>query len=297
VTAPLLLQPDGAYLLPGGEAPLRLLEVLGTRADQHLGELPLSGEAAEHSVDSREPEVARVDMARGVVVAGGEEDETSLLVRDLEGNIVKGVPVRVVNAHRMEVVAHPYPESRQLIINHEYDINITIFDKDNHEIFPSENILTKTTFGKQFDIVDISMNGLWARVKAVGMGVGKIKASLRSTLTPEDEETELVPHVKGVAEFQIFEEVGQHNWLHVPARLCTAGAHLPPADGAALGHQHPARVQPLLQGDRVVRRVYVGAGERRRQGVRLLRGPGGPRHRGLRGQGAALPSPLLRPGY
>ena len=34
-----------------------------------------------------------------------------------------------------------------------------------------------------------------------------MQASLRSTLTPDDDETELVPHVKGVTEFEIFEEV------------------------------------------------------------------------------------------
>ena len=82
----------------------------------------------------------------------------------------------------MEVVSHPYPESKQvlkigmfyfqreylylmpifqLIVNHEYDINITIFDADDHVIYPSENILTKTTFGKQFDVIDISVRNLF----------------------------------------------------------------------------------------------------------------------------------------
>ena len=42
-------------------------------------------------------------------------------------------------------------------MNHEYDINITIFDADDHVMYPSENILTKTTFGKQFDVIDISV--------------------------------------------------------------------------------------------------------------------------------------------
>ena len=41
----------------------------------------------------REEEVALVDMERMVVVAGQEEDETSLLVKDTDGNIIKGVPV------------------------------------------------------------------------------------------------------------------------------------------------------------------------------------------------------------
>ena len=46
----------------------------------------------------------------------------------------------------------------QLIVNQEYDINITIYDADDHVIYPSENILTKTTFGKQFDVIDISVS-------------------------------------------------------------------------------------------------------------------------------------------
>ena len=166
-------------MLAGGEDPLALYEMLGTMEAPELGLLPLSGPLAEHSVSSREEDVVRVDVERGVVVAGPAGDETSLLVKDLEGNIVKGVPVRIVKPHRMEVVAHPFPESKQLLVNHQYDINITIFDEDDHAIYPSENILTKTTFGKQFDIVDISVNGLWARVKCMVVGVGKIKVRRR----------------------------------------------------------------------------------------------------------------------
>ena len=37
--------------------------------------------------------MARIEMERMVVVAGQEEDETSLLVKDTDGNIIKGVPV------------------------------------------------------------------------------------------------------------------------------------------------------------------------------------------------------------
>ena len=46
-------------------------------------------------VDLREEEVAKIDMERMVVVGGQEEDETSLLVKDLDGNIIKGVPVGI----------------------------------------------------------------------------------------------------------------------------------------------------------------------------------------------------------
>ena len=47
----------------------------------------------EGDVNFREEEVARIDLERMVVVAGQEEDETSLLVKDNDANIIKGVPV------------------------------------------------------------------------------------------------------------------------------------------------------------------------------------------------------------
>merc|ERR1719334_247425 len=112
-----------------------------------LEPLSLKRDTAIYSVESREPDIVKVDIERGVVVAGQEpDDETSLLVKNLEGNIVKGIPVRTASPHRMELKSHPHPESRQLTVNQEYDINITIFDNEDHVIFPSENILTKTTF-------------------------------------------------------------------------------------------------------------------------------------------------------
>ena len=38
-------------------------------------------------------------------------------------------------------------------------------------------------------------------------GIGKIKGSLRLTLTSDDEETEITPHVKGVTDFEIYESI------------------------------------------------------------------------------------------
>ena len=51
-------------------------------------------EETGHTVTSREEDIARVDMARRVVIGGEPDDETSLLIKDGEGNIVKGVPIR-----------------------------------------------------------------------------------------------------------------------------------------------------------------------------------------------------------
>ena len=42
----------------------------------------------------------------------------------------------------------------------EYEINVNIFDEDDHPIYPSENILTKTTFGKQFEVIKVTIFNL-----------------------------------------------------------------------------------------------------------------------------------------
>jgi len=207
VSAPLQLEPDGIYLLTGGEANITLFEKIGKKENPILSKVDIKGELAEFTIASKEEDIVKVDMERQVLIAGTPDDETTIFVKDLEGNILKGVPIRTASPHRMEVKSYPHPESKQLIINQEYDINITIYDKEDHEIYPSENILTKTTFGKQFDIIDISLNGLWARVRPTMVGIGKIKASLRSTLTPDDEETEITPHIKGITDFEIYESI------------------------------------------------------------------------------------------
>ena len=205
ITSQLGLQPDGVYLLTGAEANLTLLEKLGSKEVPILKVIPW--DLTDFTVASREEDIAKVDMNRKVVIGGVPDDETSLLIKDGEGTIIKGIPIRTASPHKMEIKAHPYPESRQLIVGQEYNITTTIFDKEGHEIFPSENILMKTTFGKQFDVLDITVNGVLAKVVPEFVGVAKIRASLRSTLTPEDEETEIEPHVKATTDFEIYESV------------------------------------------------------------------------------------------
>ena len=202
VASQLVLEPDGVYLLPGGAASLALQERVGAALQ------PVPWDTADYTVESREEDIARVDMAARTVYGGSADEETSLLIKDKDGGIVKGVPIRTASPHRMEIRAHPHPESRQLIVGQEYNITTTIYDVDGHEIFPSENIVMKTTFGKQFDVLDITVNGVLARVVPEYVGVAKIRASLRSTLAPDtEEETELEPHVKATTDFEIYESV------------------------------------------------------------------------------------------
>lgn len=207
ITAPLIMEPDGVYLLEGGNAKISLLESIGSKEKPEFSALKITGPDAEYLLDVKEKEIVSINKETGIITGVMPGEETILLVKDLDHNIVKGTPVRCTRPDRLEVLSMPHPESRQLVVGREYEIVVNVYDKENHKIYPSENILTKTTFGKQFEIIEISENGLWARVRTTLLGVGKIKASLRSTLTPDDDEIELTPHVKGFTDFQIFEEL------------------------------------------------------------------------------------------
>ena len=57
ITAPLQLEPDGAYLLEGGEAKLTLYEKIGPKDNYQLVPLPLGSELAEHTIVSREEDM------------------------------------------------------------------------------------------------------------------------------------------------------------------------------------------------------------------------------------------------
>ena len=58
------------FLLEGGEAKLSLYEKIGPKDNFKLVPLPLGGDLAEHTIHSREEDIARVDQTRQVVLVG-----------------------------------------------------------------------------------------------------------------------------------------------------------------------------------------------------------------------------------
>ena len=59
------------------------------------------------------------------------------MVKNNDGEVVKFAPVRVTTAHSISVVSHPDPDSKQLILGHEYEIEVSIYNKEGRKIHPS----------------------------------------------------------------------------------------------------------------------------------------------------------------
>ena len=88
-------------------------------------------------------------------------------------------------------MSYPHPESKQLIVNREYEVKVNIYNKENQLIHPSENILTKTTFGKQFDILEVKLLFSLTKPDPSKTGLGGICQDVLANLVPN---SMLLPH-------------------------------------------------------------------------------------------------------
>ena len=160
VTASLVIEPDGAFLLEGGTAQLKLFEKSGVLDEQgkptlrgkirkvflvtckHVFffvplELKTTGEDRDYTFEVKEAEYVTLDSQSNNVTAV-TVGETTVFVKNSEGEIIKGMPIRVTKAGSVTVTAEPHPDSKQLILNHEYTIKVNVFNKEGRPIYPSE---------------------------------------------------------------------------------------------------------------------------------------------------------------
>lgn len=60
-----------------------------------------------------------------------------IFVKNQEGEIIKGMPIRVTKAHSLKIVAYPNPDSKQLTLDNVYEIKVEIYDKNENLVYPS----------------------------------------------------------------------------------------------------------------------------------------------------------------
>jgi len=205
VTSELSFEPDAVYLLEGANVEMKVLEHL--RDSKQEIKMGIEGKGKdEFYLDIKDSKIATLNRKTGEIT-GSEEGETTLYVRNKEGEVIKGQPIWVVRPKRIEISSHPHPESKQLLNQHTYDIKVDIYDKDDHLIYPSKNILAWSQFPNNFEVIHVDDTMLTAKIKTNGQGLAKVKVALRSVLNELDEETEILPHIKMSKDFEIYEPV------------------------------------------------------------------------------------------
>ena len=89
------------------------------------------------TLEVRDPEILRMDDATGNMTAL-KEGETYVFLKNSDGEVIKGMPVWVTPAHKVNITAHPHPESRQLVKKQDYELVIDILNKEGKRIYPSK---------------------------------------------------------------------------------------------------------------------------------------------------------------
>ncbi|CAB4064919.1 NUP210 [Lepeophtheirus salmonis] len=208
VKSPFKVEPDGVFVLPGGEVEFKLFEEVVSDHGSKIRDIDVTGDNPLFTFEIEDSSIASIDKETSLVTAlKEEEDETMIMVKNREGEVIKQVPFRITIADSLTIKAHPGGDQVQLLQEEEYEIKVEIFDKYKRRIYPSKNILCKTSYPGQFKVVELSDNGLWARIHTKEMGRGRVKAHLRSVLTSDDEEIEVVPHLRGNVDFEIYEAI------------------------------------------------------------------------------------------
>jgi len=207
VTSSYVFEPSNLYLLEHGKIALKVMEPVKVANTTVLTPVVVGDDDAGLTLEVRDPDVVRLDDKTGNMTAL-KEGETYVFLKNSEGEVVKGMPIFVTTAHKVNVTLHPHPESRQLIKNNEFDLHIDIFNKEEKKIYPSENIVMKVAYPAEFITTQTDDDDAFhAKVIAAHQGLARVKVSLRSVLTDDDEEEEIVPHVKGTFDFEVYEPI------------------------------------------------------------------------------------------
>ena len=89
------------------------------------------------TLEVSDPEIVRMDNTSGNMMAL-KEGETYVFLKNSDGEVIKGMPEWVTPARKVNVTAHPHPESRQLVKKQEYQLVVDILNKEGKRIHPSK---------------------------------------------------------------------------------------------------------------------------------------------------------------
>ena len=87
-------------------------------------------------------------------------------------------------------------------------MQVDIYNEEGKKIYPSKNILSKVSYPGGLS-VNKTESPFRSSVRTLQKGVNKVKVSLRSVLTggEDDEEEEILPHIKGTFDFEVFDPI------------------------------------------------------------------------------------------
>ena len=129
-------EPSSVYLLEHGKLELQVMEMLPGAVNGTKSQVPVGDDDLGLVFEVKDPEILRLDDKTGNMTAL-KQGETYIFLKNKEGEVLKGMPIWVTTAHKVNITSNPHPESKQLIKGNEYDIHVDILTKEGKAIHPS----------------------------------------------------------------------------------------------------------------------------------------------------------------
>ncbi|XP_048780768.2 nuclear pore membrane glycoprotein 210-like isoform X2 [Ostrea edulis] len=204
VVANLIINPAEAYILK--HATIKYSVQLIKQSSM----LEISLPSSQFFLEVQEDSICALD-AKTSIATGQEIGSTDIVLTDR--NLKQDALVKPSAV--LYVVAPSYlgfvvlPNKKWVLETEiEYTIVIEVFDKNSHKIYPSDNVMLKAMFPKEyFDVRFSTRNGTYHHVYTLKPGKTSIEGVLASIVQEDGTEIEVSPAVKGSRSVEIFDPI------------------------------------------------------------------------------------------
>ncbi|XP_060082895.1 nuclear pore membrane glycoprotein 210-like [Ylistrum balloti] len=113
----------------------------------------------------------------------------------------------VVTASRLAFVILPH-KKWVLETGREYEIIIEVYDKNSHKVYPSDNVIIRALFPKEyFQVLSSTKNGTYHLVKTLDKGQTVLDGTLGSVIRTDGSEYPISPAIKQIQPVEIYDPI------------------------------------------------------------------------------------------
>ena len=209
VVANIYLVPQSAYIMIGGVVKYRAEQIKSNQ----VHEISLAS-SRQYDIETLNSDIASVKTNE--LIRGNALGSTSVVLQDKNvDTTVFDDEVRrpsgelyVVIPDHITINIDPH-QSPMIIIGNWYDINVEVFDSDNHRLIPSENWLIELEVNPNFfEVLNRSDNGAFIHGSPITVGITEVHATLLGTRDLATGEKVTLPYpLSDTAELSIFEPI------------------------------------------------------------------------------------------
>ncbi|KAK3103291.1 hypothetical protein FSP39_018237 [Pinctada imbricata] len=207
VVANLMIVPAEAHVLKYADIKYKV-QLL-----KHSSIIEIAMPSNQFSLEVQDGQICSLEAKTSIATAK-ELGSTEIVLNDKnlkQDSLIKpSAMLYVVSASYLGFVVLPH-KKWVLETGREYVVKIDVYDKDSHRIYPSDNVILRGVFPKEyFDVKFSTPNGTHHRVYTLQKGTTNIDGSLVSVIREDGSEYPIKPVVRGSRKVEIYDPIKVH---------------------------------------------------------------------------------------